>query len=217
MSVKNSVFNITDENSSFSISIPGYWRFPNYLEVNIIDKQKNLLKLKSGNDIELHVQEVRKKVYQIKIGDKENKLSNFDTSKKILEEIKSSNYHDLEDLVYRMQLAYVEVIDILDTKSFPSERTGYTLLPGIYEISDINKTTQGLLSDIVKISITIVDIRLKSNLEFIQTFISTKKSFFNTILEFTQSKLGPLGDIDGVIQLIPGSYKSIEPIRNYWN
>ena len=25
----NSVFNITDENNSFSFSIPGYWRIPN--------------------------------------------------------------------------------------------------------------------------------------------------------------------------------------------
>ena len=28
----NSVFHITDENKSFSISIPGYWRIPNCLD-----------------------------------------------------------------------------------------------------------------------------------------------------------------------------------------
>ena len=45
--------------TSFSISIPGRWRLPIYLEDVIIDKLKNLLKLKSPNDIELHVEEVR--------------------------------------------------------------------------------------------------------------------------------------------------------------
>ena len=57
----NSVFNITDENNSFSISIPFYWIIPNYLMYNIIDKLKNLLKLKFENDIELHVNDVRER------------------------------------------------------------------------------------------------------------------------------------------------------------
>jgi len=65
----NSVFNITDENNSFSISIPGRWRIPIYLKDNIIDKIKNLPKFKPENDIELHVEEVRKRSHQIKIGD----------------------------------------------------------------------------------------------------------------------------------------------------
>ena len=56
-----SVVNITEENNNFSISIPGCWRKPNYLEDGIIDKLKNLLTLKSQNDFQLHVQEVRKK------------------------------------------------------------------------------------------------------------------------------------------------------------
>ena len=34
----NSVFKITDENDSFSISIPGRWRIPNYLEDNVFDE-----------------------------------------------------------------------------------------------------------------------------------------------------------------------------------
>ena len=59
-------------------------------------------------------------------------------------------------------------MDVLDIKFSPSERTGYTLPPGIYEVSDINRTLKYLLPDMVKISITIDDIRLKSILKIIQ-------------------------------------------------
>ena len=84
----NSLFNITDENNSFSISIPGRWRTPKYLEDRIIDKLKNLLKLRSQIDIKLHVEEVRKRGNHIKIGEKKYILSDFDTSKKqIFEEL----------------------------------------------------------------------------------------------------------------------------------
>ena len=87
----NSVFNITNDNNSFSISIPKYWRIPEYLEYSTIDKVKIFLKLKSENDIELHVDEVRKRGSEIKIGDKAFKLSDFDTSKdEILVEFKKS-------------------------------------------------------------------------------------------------------------------------------
>ena len=41
----------------------------------------------------------------------------------------------------------------------------------------------------------------------------TKTSFFYTLLGFTQSHLGPLGDIEGFIQLIPGKYKSNIPLN----
>ena len=58
-----------------------------------------------------------------------------------------------------MQLTYNEIMDVLDIKNFPSERTGYTLPPGIYEVSDINTTLKYLLPDIVKVSITIDDSR----------------------------------------------------------
>ena len=50
-------------------------------------------------------------------------------------------------------------MDVLDIKYFPSERTGYTLPPGIYEVSDINTTLKYLLPDSVKVSITIDDSR----------------------------------------------------------
>ena len=51
-----SIFTITDENNSVSISITGCWRNPNCLEGGIDDKLKKLLKLESQKDIELRVQ-----------------------------------------------------------------------------------------------------------------------------------------------------------------
>ena len=41
----------------------------------------------------------------------------------------------------------------------------------------------------------------------------TEKSFFYTILGFTQSRSYPLEDIENYYQLIPGSYKSDRPIN----
>ena len=38
-----------------------------------------------------------------------------------------------------MQLTYDEVIEVLDLKYVPSKRIGYTILPGKYEVSDLNK------------------------------------------------------------------------------
>ena len=112
-----------------------------------------------------------------------------------------------------MQLTYNEVLNVLDIKYFPSKRTGYTLPPGIFEISDIKKTLEYFSPDIVKVSINIDDIRLRSNLNNNQTLIFTKKSFFYTLLGFTQSHSDPLNDIEGSIQLVPGSYKSDKPIN----
>ena len=80
-------------------------------------------------------------------------------------------------MVYREPLTYNEVMDVLDIKYLPSKRTGYTLPPGVIEVSDINKTLQYLLPDIVEESITMDDIRLKSILKINQTLIFTKKFF----------------------------------------
>ena len=82
----NSVFNITDDNNSFSIIIPAHWETE--VAEKIIDELNKLLELKSH---ELHVGEVRKRGEIIKIGDKEYKLSDFDNQKyEILEELKKS-------------------------------------------------------------------------------------------------------------------------------
>ena len=205
----NSVFNITNENNSFSIIIPG--QYETEFAEQIIDDLNKLLELKS---LELHVEEVKKRGNKIKIGDKEYNLSDFDNQKyEIIEELKKVGSNDLKDLVYRMRLSYDEIMDILDLKYIPTKRTGYSLNPGIYEVVDLHNTLKHILPDNVKINITIDDIRLKSNLKFNQTLIFTKQSFFYTILGFTQSRSYPLDDIDGFYQLIAGSYKSDKPIN----
>ena len=205
----NSVFNITNENNSFSIIIPGHYE--NESAERSINELNKLLDLRSQNDIDLHVEQVRKKGL-ILIND--YSLSSLDTFREeIIEELKNAKYNDLEDLVYRFQLTYDEIIDILDLKYIPTKRTGYSLNPGIYEVVDLNTTLKYILPDNVKVSITIDDIRLKSNLKINQTLIFTEKSFFYTILGFTRSHSYPLDDIEGFYQLIAGSYKSEKPIN----
>ena len=206
---KNSVFNITNENNSFSIIIPGHYE-TEFAE-QIIDDLNKLLELKS---LELHVEEVRKRGDKIKIGDKEYKLSDFDNQKyEIIEELKKVGYNDLKDLVYRMRLFYDEILNILDLKYIPTKRTGYSLNPSIYEVVDLNNSLKHILPDNVRVNITIDDIRLKSKLKINQTLIFTEKSFFYTILGFTQSRSYPLDDIDGFYQLIAGSYKRHKPVN----
>ena len=205
----NSLFNITNENNSFSIIIPGHYQ--DEFAEKTIENLNNILELRS---LELHVNEVRKRGNKIKIGDKEYKLSDFDSQKnEILEELKNIKYNDLEDLVYRMQLTYNEIIDILDLKYIPTKRTGYSLHPSIYEVDELNDTLRYILPDNVKVTVSIDDIRLKSNLKINQTLIFTERSFFYTILRFTQSRSYPLDDIDSHYQIIAGSYKSDKPIN----
>ena len=96
----NSFFNITKENKSSSITIPGHWQTE--FDEKTIDELNKLLELRS---LELHVKEVRKRGNQIKIGDNEYNISDFDTQKyEILEELKIAKNNDIEDFVFRMQL-----------------------------------------------------------------------------------------------------------------
>ena len=69
--------------------------------------------------------------------------------------MKNVKYNDLEDLVYRLRLTYDEFIHILDLKYIPAERTIYSLIPGIYEVIDLNNTLKYVLPDNVKVSDTI--------------------------------------------------------------
>ena len=85
--------------------------------------------------------------------------------------------------------------------------------PGFYEVVDLNNSVNHILPNNVKVNITIDDIRLKSNLKINQTLLFTEKSFFYTILGFTQSRSYPLDDIDGFYQIVAGSYKSDRPIN----
>ena len=83
----NSIFNITDENNSFSIIIPGHYQ--NESDEKTIDNLNKLLELKSP---ELHVEEVKKRGNKIKIGDVEYQLSDFDNQKyEIIEALKILN------------------------------------------------------------------------------------------------------------------------------
>ena len=146
----NSVFNITNENNSFSIIIPGHYQ--NKADEKTINDLNKLLELKS---LELQVEEVKKRGNKIKIRDKEYNLSDSDTQKnEILEELKNDKYNDLKDLVYRMRLSHDEIIDILDLKYIPTKETGYSLDPGIYEVDDLNNTLKYILPDNVKVSVT---------------------------------------------------------------
>ena len=74
----NSVYNITNENNSFSIIIPGHYQ-TEFAE-KMINDLNNLLELKS---LELNVEEVRKRGNKIKVEDKEYNFSDFDTQKKL--------------------------------------------------------------------------------------------------------------------------------------
>ena len=119
----NSVFNLTNENNSFSIIITGHYQ--NKSDEKTIVELNKLLELMS---LELHVkergEEVRKRGNKIKRADNEYKLSDFDTQKKnkIFEELKNVKYNDLEDLIYRMQLTYDEIIDILNLNYIPTKK-----------------------------------------------------------------------------------------------
>ena len=56
-----SVFNITDENKSFSVIIPGHWNTK--AAEKSTDELNKLSELRSQNDIELHVEQVEKRGY----------------------------------------------------------------------------------------------------------------------------------------------------------
>ena len=95
----------------------------------VIKGQNKLIELRS---LELHVEEVRKRGSKIKIADKENKLSDLDNQKnEILEELRNVKNNDLRDSIYRMQLTYNEIIDILDLEYIPTKRIGSSLYPNI--------------------------------------------------------------------------------------
>ena len=98
LEASNSVFNITNEDNSLSITLPGHWNSKS--GEKYIDELNKLLELRSQTEIGLHAEEVNKGGNQILIGDNEYKLSDLDTQKtEIIEELKKAKYNDLEDLV----------------------------------------------------------------------------------------------------------------------
>ena len=132
----NSVFNITNKNNSFSITIPGQWNSESAEKT--IDEYNRLLEVRSQNDINLHVEQVRKEGL-ILINDYSS--SSLDTFRgEILEELKNAKYNDVEDMVYRFQTTCGEIIDIFDLNYIPTKIIGYSLKSDICQISDINNT-----------------------------------------------------------------------------
>ena len=129
-------------------------------------------------------------------------MPDLDTRKEqIIEEIRNTEYNDLKDMVYRMELTYHEVAEILVTKHIKAKSTGYTFRPQIYEKTDINSKLKSSHPDEVKIKTTIDDIRLKPNLTSNKTIIFTKRKLFYTVLGFTQFHSRLLGDFDGSVEL----------------
>ena len=57
----NSVYNMKNENNSFSPTIPGHWE--NKSAEKTVDELKKLVELRSQNRLELHVEQVRKKCH----------------------------------------------------------------------------------------------------------------------------------------------------------
>ena len=80
-------------------------------------------------------------------------------------------------MVYRLELTYDEIIDILDVKYITGSTFGYTITTGVYEMNDICLIIKILLPNEVKVNNTIDDFRLKSNLTTNETIRFTKRSF----------------------------------------
>ena len=81
-------------------------------------------------------------------------------------------------MVYRFQLTFDEIMDLLDLKYIPTKKTVCSLPLRIYEVIDINNILKYILLDNVKVKVTSDDVRLKTNLKTVQTLILIKKSSF---------------------------------------
>ena len=146
---RNFVLNITDEKHSFSISTTRHWSSKRGAE--IFHKQQELSELRSQKGIELHVEEVRKRRNQIKIGEKEYKLTDLHTHKnEIIDNLKNVEFNDIEDMVFGMGLTYSQVEKKPDTKYIQTSSIRYTQPPGLFANSDIITMIKSLLSHEVK-------------------------------------------------------------------
>ena len=94
------------------------------------------------------------------------------------------------------------------TKCVLTSSFGYTLPPGLFEISDINLMLKSLFLDELKVDNKIDDIRVRSNLCTSKTIKFRKKIFFGYKFRFQSIKLRSLGDTESFVQLILGKSKS---------
>ena len=81
-------------------------------------------------------------------------------------------------MVQRMELISDETVYILIDKDIAGSISGYTLPPGVYEITDNNLMLNSLLPNEGKIKNTIGDIRLRPKLNNNKAIKFIKKSFF---------------------------------------
>ena len=124
-------------------------------------------------------------------------LAYLDTLKnEILKELQYADYDDLEDMVFTEDLTYQVIAELLDAEYIVARTEGYTLAPGIYEISDLNLMLKPLFPEEVKVNFRIDDIKLRSKLATNKTIEFIKKSSFYTILGFTESHSRALGEIN---------------------
>ena len=155
----NSIFIIIVENNSFSVSTPSHWNSEDGEELN--NKLNTSLDLRSKNDVKLHVKEVEKRGTQTEGENSEDKLAGFDHFKsEMFAGLKRIKEKDLEDMVYRMESTYDEIVDILDIRYIAGSTNGYAKPPGIYENTDVNWMLKSLFPNKIKVKITIDDIRL---------------------------------------------------------
>ena len=172
--VTKPVFNKTNKNKTFSITTPSHWSSRGVAET--INKLQKLLELISQKHTELHVEEIRKRRNQIKVGDKDYKLTDLDTGKnEIIKEVKNVENNHFEDMVFRMGFVYSKIENILDTKFDAALSTGYTLPREMYQNSDINLMIMFFPPNDVKVDITTDDIRLRSELSINKTIRFPKK------------------------------------------
>ena len=95
----------------------------------------------------------------------------------MLPELKRVKCKDLKDMVYRVELTYDEIVDILDVKYFARSVNGNKLPIGIFGIININLILISLFPDEVKVNVIIDDIRLRSNLTTNETIKFARKVF----------------------------------------
>ena len=99
----NTVFNITKENNSFSISTPGHCSPEDRKE--FISKLNKLLEVRSENDLEFSIKEFKKRGTRKEIENSGYNSAEFDHFKsENLPQTKRAKYRSLEDKVYRLQL-----------------------------------------------------------------------------------------------------------------
>ena len=129
------------------------------------NKLNTLLELRSQKDFELNVKETEKIGTRTKRDNSGYNLPVFDNFKsKMLGELRRVKYKGLEDMVYRMELTYDEILGIPDRKEFAGSTFGYTYHQDIIKVVKFTLLFKSSLPDEVKVNVTIADIRQRSNL-----------------------------------------------------